>query len=64
MKEITSDVTFLGMSCCDVQYSCLSSCICDILLGLTVSFSLIFARFSHVSFKSQIGLFPQIQKRL
>lgn len=47
------------MSHCHVQYSCLSSCICDILHPVgshSVIHSQVFARFPHVSFKCLLGL--------
>lgn len=66
MKEITSDVTLMDMSHCHVQHSCLSSCICDILLPAgshSLILSQVFARFSHVSFKCLLGLsFPRSKK--
>lgn len=66
MKEITSDVTLMDTSHCHVQHSCLSSCICDILLPAgshSLILSQVFARFSHVSFKCLLGLsFPRSKK--
>lgn len=59
IKEITSDVTLMDTSHCHVQYSCLSSCICDILLpagSQSVILSQESARFSQVSFKCLLGL--------
>lgn len=63
IKEITSDVTLMDTSPCHVQYSCLSSCICDILLPVgsqSVILSQEFARFSQVSLECLLGLgFPR-----
>lgn len=66
IKEITSDVTLMDMSHCHVQYSCLNSCICGVLLPVGshgVILSQVFTRFSHVSFNCLIELiFPRSKK--